>query len=146
VEWSKVYGTGYGFAYDAQQTSDGGYIAAGYLDEFSGFNRDYLLIKTDANGDTTWTRAFGTTGGDYAYAVVQSTDLGYLIGGKSNGTGDDILLVKTDAAGDTVWTKRYNSASEKCEKIIQTSDGGYGITGSIGSDMLVMKNKLCRRN
>ncbi|HHZ65417.1 MAG TPA: hypothetical protein EYN38_04570, partial [Flavobacteriales bacterium] len=41
VEWSKVYGTGYGFAYDAQQTSDGGYIAAGYLDEFSGFNRDY---------------------------------------------------------------------------------------------------------
>ena len=48
--WDKTFGeSGYDVASDVQQTSDGGYILAGY-----GLNEntpDAWLIKTDANGN-----------------------------------------------------------------------------------------------
>jgi len=50
IQWAKTSGgTGYDGAYSVQQTSDGGYIVAGYTEAFGAY--DAFLIKTDANGD-----------------------------------------------------------------------------------------------
>ncbi|MFZ8835331.1 MAG: T9SS type A sorting domain-containing protein [Candidatus Caldipriscus sp.] len=52
VQWAKTYGgTDWDFAHTVQQTSDGGYILAGYTASFGAGLSDILLIKTDANGD-----------------------------------------------------------------------------------------------
>ena len=52
VIWAKTYGgTNYDIASSVQQTSDGGYIVAGYTGSFGAGYSDVFLIKTDANGN-----------------------------------------------------------------------------------------------
>ena len=52
LQWAKTYGgTNWDDAFSVQQTSDGGYIVAGETQSFGAGWSDFLLIKTDANGD-----------------------------------------------------------------------------------------------
>jgi hypothetical protein len=126
--------------YSVQQTSDGGYILTGQ----AGFNYNYnvLLIKTDSNGDETWNRTFGGTNPVIGLFVQQTTDGGYIITGWKNSfrTGNDIWLIKTDSSGNMIWDRTFGGTSGDegwCVK--QTSDGGYIITGTIDSDVCLIK-------
>ena len=134
-------------AYGAQQTSDGGYIIAGFT-EVTATDYDYLLIKTDANGDTSWTRTYGGIGDEEPAAVQQTADGGYIIVGSdsSSGLGNyNVYVVKTNSTGDTLWTKSYGgTGNEFAQAVQQTLDGGYimaGYTGSFGSsdDIYLLK-------
>jgi hypothetical protein len=104
IIWAKTYGGTYGdYAYSVQQTSDGGYIVAGYTDSFGAGSGDIFLIKTDANGNIIWAKTYG--GGKYeeAYSVQQASDGGYIVAGAtySFSVGSwDIFLIKTDANGN----------------------------------------------
>ena len=139
--WTKTFGgTGYDTANAVRQTADGGYIVAGYTQSFGAGNGDVYLIKTDANGNTLWTKTFGGTGWDLAYAVQQTTDGGYIVAGLtlSFGAGaSDVYLIKTDANGNTLWTKTFGgTAVDYATAVQQTMDGGYivaGITNSFGA-------------
>ena len=132
--WTRTYGgdrIDRGFS--AQQTTDGGYIIAGYTQSFGAGGNDVYLVKTDANGDTLWTRTYGASSADEAYSVQQTTDGGYIIAGRTYSFGHggyDVWLLKTDAAGDTLWTRCYGgSESDYGESVQQTSDGGYIVAG-----------------
>jgi hypothetical protein len=126
--WTRTYGGGSSDeAHSVQQTTDGGYIVAGSTNSFGGGGDDVYLVKTDANGDTLWTRAYGGSGGDAAWSVQQTTDGGYIITGH---TYPGIWLLKTDADGDTLWTRTYVSSDyDESFCVQQTTDGGYVITG-----------------
>jgi regulation of enolase protein 1 (concanavalin A-like superfamily) len=91
------------------------------------------LVKTDANGDTLWTRTYGGLSSDDASCVQLTTDGGYIIGGKtfSYGAGSaDMYMVKTDSNGDTLWTRTYGGAlADLGEELRQTTDGGFIIAG-----------------
>lgn len=51
--WQKVYwGSNSDIAYSIQQTTDGGYIVAGYTSSFGAEGEDIYIIKTDSLGDT----------------------------------------------------------------------------------------------
>jgi ribosomal protein S11 len=136
IIWAKTYGgTYYDYAYSVQQTSDGGYIVAGYTNSFSA--GDILLIKTDANGNIIWAKTYGGTGDDWAFSVQQTSDGGYIVAGltASFGAGSyDVFLIKTDADGNIIWAKTYGGADYDVAYFIQqTSDGGYIVAGATAS-------------
>jgi hypothetical protein len=146
--WTQVYGgTGNDAAYAIQQTRDGGYIVAGYTNSFGAGNYDIYFLKTNAVGETTWTKTYGGDSLERSYSVKQTFDNGYVIAGytRSFGAGlSDIWLLKTDSLGDTTWTKTYGGAgNDQCYAVDQTADSGYVLTGwstSFGSyDMYVIK-------
>ncbi len=141
IQWAKTYGgTNSDEAYSVQQTSDGGYVVAGYTNSFGAGYSDFFLIKTDANGNIIWAKTYGGTGNDWAYSVQQTSDDGYIVAGftTSFGAGNyDIFLIKTDANGNVQWAKTYGGiGNDWAYSVQQTSDGGYivaGFTTSFGA-------------
>ena len=139
--WSQTFGgSDDEYVSSVQQTSDGGYIIAGNTESYGAGYSDVYLIKTNASGDTVWTKTFGGYSGDCGMSVQQTSDGCYIIAGytSSYGAGSvDVYLIKTDASGYTVWTKTFGgSASDLGYSVQQTSDGGYivaGWTDSFGS-------------
>ena len=132
--WTKTYGRGGSDGGESvQQTSDGGYIVAGWIESFGTGTWDVWLIKTDPLGDTLWTKTYGGTDFDVGWSVQQTPDGGYIIAGgtESFGAGaSDVWLIKTNSSGDTVWTKTYGGrGSDVGHSVQQTSDGGYIIAG-----------------
>jgi len=150
IQWAKTYGgTNSDPSWFVQQTSDGGYILAGWTISFGAGNNDILLIKTDANGDIIWAKTYGGTSHDYAYSVQQTSDGGYIVAGRTSSFGAggyDFFLIKTDANGNIIWAKTYGGTSwDNAYSVQQTSDGGYiliGETYSFGAgsnDFLLIK-------
>jgi hypothetical protein len=142
LQWAKTYGGTYSdYAYSVQQTSDGGYIVAGYTESFGAGSYDIFLMKTDANGNIIWAKTYGGTGYDQASYVQQTSDGGYIVAGYTGSFGAgyiDVFLVKTDANGNIMWAKTYGVTDlDWAFSVQQTSDGGYivaGITHSFGVD------------
>jgi hypothetical protein len=107
------------------------------------------IIRTDADGDTLWTRAHGGWGKDEAYAVVTMPDGGCMAAGytESYGAGaGDMWLLRIDADGDTLWTRTYGGAmDERAEDLRRTADKGFVLAGSTDSfgagqyDMYIVK-------
>jgi hypothetical protein len=134
IIWAKTYGgTGRDGALSVQQTSDGGYIVAGWTDSFGADSFDVFLIKTDANGNIIWAKTYGGTGEDYAFSVQQTSEGGYIVAGYTTSFGagySDAFLVKTDANGNIIWAKTYGGISyDLASSVQQTSDGGYIVAG-----------------
>jgi len=162
TSWQKSYGgSKEDHAYSIRQTSDGGYVIAGSTTSADGDitgkhgadNQDYWVIKLDATGSLTWQKCLGGTGtgigagsgNDIAYAVRQTTDGGYIVGGTvSSGdstnvditgyhgnTGSDYWVVKLNSAGSISWQKCLGgNGTEDARSISQTPDGGYIIAGT----------------
>jgi ribosomal protein S11 len=134
IIWAKTYGgIVWDEAYSVQQTSDGGYIVAGYTQSFGAGDLDIFLIKTDANGNIIWAKTYGGTDWDDALSVQQTSDGGYIVAGgtRSFGAGYwDIFLIKTDANGNIIWAKTYGGTDfDEAFSVRQTSDGGYIVAG-----------------
>jgi hypothetical protein len=139
--WTRTYGgPDEEVCYWVQQTADSGYIVAGGTCSYgpgTPTSPNIYLVKTDAWGDTLWTRTYGGEGGDYANCVQQTPDGGYIVTGatESASIGNyDAFLIRTDADGDTLWNRTYGGSSYDGGGYVQrTSDGGYVIAGSTQS-------------
>lgn len=133
--WTRTYdGTGgYEASNFVRQTADGGYILSGYTYFVGTEDRDIYLWKTDADGNTLWTRSYGGEGFDIAWCVRQTTDGGYIVAGHTTSfdTGEEVWLLKTDADGDTLWTRLFDHRDDVIARSVQqTGDGGYIVAGN----------------
>jgi uncharacterized repeat protein (TIGR01451 family) len=145
-EWNKTFGGAYNDgAFSVQQTSDGGYILAGYYrqnsDDFH--DGDAWLIMTYANGTVNWTQTFGGSLYDQFNSVQQTSDGGYILAGSTFSFGaveTDALLIKTYANGTEEWNRTFGGEDyDGFNSVQQTSDGEYILAGYTDSDAWLMK-------
>ncbi|CAN5692648.1 hypothetical protein BH11BAC1_BH11BAC1_13700 [soil metagenome] len=164
-QWDYRFGGDvYDYLNSFQQTTDGGFILAGY--STSGISGDktqpsrggldFWIVKTDALGIKQWDKRFGGAGSDYCNFVEQTSDGGYILGGNSDsGIGgdktqpsqgsNDYWIVKLDSLGNKIWDKRYGGSSDEyLVGILQTSDTGYIIAGYSGSGIGGDKTQINR--
>ena len=104
---------------DIKQTSDGGYIVAGCLDDMA------WLMKTDPYGNKEWEKSYDL--GDYwgNRTVLQTKDGGYLFAGWEG-------VIKTDVNGIQEWKKAGAPGSGQnpyYEDVIEHSNGNYYLVG-----------------
>jgi len=125
--WQKIFGgAGADVANSVWQTTDNGFITAGYTTSYGAGAEDVYLIKTDADGKKLWQRTLGTAGDEWAKSIQQTTDGGYIIAGSSA----DARLIKTDANGKKLWQKTFGGLGlDGANSVQQTTDGGYIIAG-----------------
>ena len=141
LQWQKSYGgTGKDIAYSVQQTTDKGYIVAGFTNStdgdittYHGGAADFWVIKLDTLGAIKWQETLGGAGEDGAQAIQQTSDGGYVVVGWSSSNGDtlgdhdfDYWVVKLDTGGTVKWQKLYGGLGDDTPyDIQQTTDGGY---------------------
>jgi hypothetical protein len=151
--WEKVYAVFASFdddfGYSIRETSDSGFIVAGYTRNFGAGEQDALLIKTDSLANIIWQNSYGGSDTEFVYSNVQTTDDGFIMTGytKSFGAGmQDVYVVRTLSNGSLAWSMTYGGAGADFGKSIQqAADGGFiiaGYTESFGSglkDVYVIK-------
>jgi hypothetical protein len=160
VQWQKDIGpagsTTLASFNSVQQTSDGGYVAAGnYYTPTSGPAPTQVLVaRFGADGSLAWQHGFATLGASGtptsvadASSIIQTPDGGYAVAGRwfdqtfNGGNGaQGALLLKLDASGALQWQKAYTGevycSGYGCTatggvsySLHQTSDGGYVLAG-----------------
>jgi hypothetical protein len=136
--WSHTYGhkrrSG---ARDIQQTSDGGYIVAGWTGwDLHDSTNDVYLIRIDSAGNVRWSSTYGGPRWQKAHTVEETADGGFLVAGLTTAkdTGLDAYLLKTDAFGRRQWARSLAIKGwDEFYDVRATEDGGYVITGGTQS-------------
>ena len=132
-----------------RQTSDNGFIIG-----FSTYSNDgdingnhggvdISLIKLSSGGFIQWQECFGGTSTDEFCSLEITNDGGYIFTGTTssnnadvsgNHGNEDVWVVKVTEGGDIEWQHCYGGTSDDWgNSIVQTSDGGFAITGRTGS-------------
>jgi len=143
VQWGKSYGDAdeqYGISF--LQTSDGGYILAGFSNPFEVLPCDYLIIKLDETGNVEWQKKY--SGGELGFymgfqgplPIQRTLEGGYIIAGTTYyNFPSDFRLLKLDPGGNVLWQSTYDSGGRDFTSAIQrASDGGFVVAGSSGAD------------
>lgn len=150
TEWLKTYGSnGNESAYDIRQTYDGGYIISGTTYGF-GVGAEFYVVKTDSNGDTLWTRAYGSTNDETGFSVEQTLDSGFIFCGQTQISlyNKDIFFYKTDKSGNLQWSKTFGGINDDVSySIKKTKDNNFIIIGAtmsfgpelVGENLLLIK-------
>jgi hypothetical protein len=133
IEWQRTFGNFAGYC--ITQTNDDGYAITGVnatysFEKYRGYGDYYpLLVKTNSNGEVLWAKTYGPDNGinGYAYSIIQTKDLGYLLSGNNAK-----WLFKVDCDGNIQWNLNFE-ITLKCQ-VIQTVDENYLLAGSFYND------------
>lgn len=137
--WQKtIGGADWDFANSMNATTDGGFIIAGTTYSYGHGNADGYVIKTDANGDTTWTKTFGGANDDEFKSVIQTSDGNYALTGYTKSYNDvdsgDVWVYKLNTIGDSLWCKFFGGTKEDFgNEIMQHPNGSFNIVGGTQS-------------
>ncbi|TAH40726.1 MAG: T9SS type A sorting domain-containing protein [Bacteroidetes bacterium] len=151
LQWEKsLGGSNDDEAYSIQQTSDYGYVVAGYSKSNDGDltinhgSRDFWVVKLNSSGSIQWQKSFGGTNDEWASSIKQTIDGGYMAAGTTESMDGDVSgnhgnldywIVKLDSVGNIQWQKCYGgSGGEEAKSIQQTIDTGYIVVGSSDSN------------
>jgi hypothetical protein len=130
--WSRTFGEVSSISGSSMvETSDGAYVITGNARTVLNGELNAFLLKLEAYGEG-WFRSFEFGGTSVGTTVIQTTDGGYAVTGRaySSATEDFVtFLVKTDGEGVLEWNQTYGADYLYGQSVVQTSDGGYVISG-----------------
>ncbi len=133
--WSRTYGgSDSELGASLQETDDGGLILAGTSATYGAGEDDIYVVRTDANGDTLWTRAYGTEWRQEAACIRKCSDGAYIVVGITQyyDAADDFYAFKIDDSGTLLWTQTYGRPGQWVEQptaLVETTDGEFVIAG-----------------
>ncbi len=139
IVWQKIFSSAASdnALYSAQETSDGGFVAAGLTDSHtaSGSTASPLVLKLDKTGGLTWQKIYAGTGTfSAAFSIQQTFDGGYVLAGDTGPTFSiNALILRLDSLGGIVWQKSFSTSSQSFTLAIavqQTSTGGFAVAGA----------------
>ncbi|MFC1474579.1 hypothetical protein ACFLQK_00920 [bacterium] len=157
LDWAAdkgVYGgAGMDVAREIIQTSDGGYVVAGYTTSKGEGQEDFYVFKLDSSGNMQGAGdTFGGTNIDKAWSIKEISGNVYIVAGEtaSYGSGEaDFWILKLTYSNNTFSSSQPvlngGAQTEVAYSIETTSDGGHivaGYTNSTGAgseDMLLLK-------
>jgi PKD repeat protein len=137
VDFSRAYSNGMTrTGADVVQLADGGFLVAGRFG-IGGGNSLSELLRTDAQGDTLWSRTYGMPGENLQFtSAMAMDDGGFAAAGAYNptppgGASARIRLLRTDASGNVLWTSD-SPAGVRVLSAARTADGGFLLAGRMG--------------
>ena len=129
--WEKTYGkpSNWERINDAIWTKDSTILMVGEVQATNGAASDILIIHADKNGDTLWTKTFGSIGEDRANTIISVQDSLFMIGGEMFIPDSNLVkgfILKMNTAGDIIW-----------QDTITDLAGKYGVTDlSLGVNVI----------
>jgi hypothetical protein len=129
--WEKTYGkpSNWERINDAIWTKDSTILMVGEVQATNGEASDILIIHADKNGDTLWTKTFGSIGEDRANSIISVQDSLFIIGGEMFIPDSNLVkgfILKMNAQGNIIW-----------ENTVSDLAGKYGV-----SDLSLGLNKI----
>jgi len=134
VKWQKAYHRiSVDVAKSILQTTEGGYIVAGYTSPHGADAYDLWILKLTADGHILWQKTYGTPAEEKPSHIRQTKDGGYIIAACVDcETRSKIWILKLDSWGNVEWQKTYESSFSAIPCCIQqTAGGGYILAGKI---------------
>jgi len=140
VLWTSVVGD---YTYAVALGASGAFVVGATFttlpNETSVGGIDAFVRKYDTDGGILWTRQFGTSSDDYAFAVVASASLVYVAGhtrgtfpGEASEGGFDAFVREYDTNGSAVWTSQFGTSADDSAVGIAVAPSGAYVTGVTG--------------
>ncbi|MBL4586034.1 MAG: T9SS type A sorting domain-containing protein [Flavobacteriales bacterium] len=136
--WTRTYGgVEDDFAYTVVATSDDGFVLGGGTfnnpDNTDG-DGDFIVRKSDANGDDVWVRIDNDYGDEYWMDALEDQSGNIVLVGytsESNFGKEDFRIMRINSDGDWDFvTKNHGTPkNERAFDVKETSDGGYIMVG-----------------
>lgn len=102
---------------------------------------DVLIMKLNYEGDTLWTRRYGTAFPDEGYDIVQLSDDRFLVAGTAGDPSSTPRLptqafaLMINGNGDSLWMYTYsNDQYVLCQAAEPDGEGGFLITGAVSHE------------
>ena len=142
--WTNTYGgTQADYGKSLVMTAAGDVVITGTTSSSGAGGSDFYLLKINSSGVLQWSKTFGTTGTEDAFAMQLVHDGGFVLSGKTSGYSINRgYAVRTNPNGDSIWTKAFDigtlggaSLNGVCELTNQTNFvfAGYGKSFSYGN-------------
>ena len=143
--WTKSYDGPNGGNIETVKLYDSSYISFGELSSFSvcADMDDMYMMKIKLNGDTIWTKHYGTCHGDMPHNILKAPNNGYYIYGTemiNPPIAGGITIIRLSEMGDTLWTRFINMSpnpinlanlTQENFASAATPDGGILISGMV---------------
>lgn len=132
LEWSHTYGgPNDERGLDVAETTDGGFIIAGYRFASDNDKSSAYLIRTDSEGDTLWTRTLSENVSVGFNTVVVTEDGGFLAAGFGlvQVRDEGFFLAKLDSSGKVIFMDRVGGYTAEVCDLKATANGYFVATG-----------------
>ncbi len=144
LEWSKAYGGPEVERGKRVFVLSDGFMVFGYSNDNPEGDFNFMVIKTDFDGNEIWTKQYGAEGWEIVTDVQQLWDLTFIVAGTTDASPDglsDRVLMRLKLDGDTLWTKTFeNLGEDRINDIHQNNDTAFVIAGSVyNNDSLQQK-------
>lgn len=132
------------------QTTDGGFVVAGYSRSLGQGGMDLWIVRLTPGGEVVWEHSFGGAQDDEALTVCVLPDGTILVGGytssfPANGepaqsTRAHAWLLRLDPNGQPIWQSAYpTNSGARFDVVLPLPGGGFGAAGRDGGAPSIVK-------